>query len=283
VTATSPARRSSRRWVTRPSTSSARSSACTSPGGETLDYIAGFYYQSNELDFNDSIRGGQQPAASPEPRFRDISTRRFANQTSDMWAAFAQVTWNINDSHAPGLGGRYSEEDKEATKTQIHYAEAGFGRDGTATPAVDPTGQTPNVLFGLNPLFGAFSIEPYDEIRGEREEKEFNPLVTLQVDVLDDSMLYATYVEGFKAGGFDIRSNGHPDPAVVNAQNLGQGLDIVGVFEFEDETAESIEIGGKFRFGGAAELNVAAFFTEYTDLQTSQFDGVLGFNVTQCR
>jgi iron complex outermembrane receptor protein len=192
-----------------------------------------------------------------------------------MWAVFAQFTWNISDRMRLVLGGRYSEEDKEATKEQIH-----IGPDGTRFPATDPSGQTPNVLWALNPLFGAFNIEPYEEIRGQREEKEFNPQVTLQYDVGDDSMIYATYVEGFKAGGFDIRSNGHPDPAVVNAQNLGRGLDIVGVFEFEDENAESIEIGGKFGFlGGAAELNVAAFYTEYTNLQTSQFDGVLGFNV----
>jgi outer membrane receptor protein involved in Fe transport len=32
--------------------------------------------------------------------------------------------------------------------------------------------------------------------------------------------------------------------------------------------------------GPAAELNIAAYYTEYTNLQTSQFDGVLGFNVT---
>jgi iron complex outermembrane receptor protein len=31
---------------------------------------------------------------------------------------------------------------------------------------------------------------------------------------------------------------------------------------------------------GAAELNVSLYRTEYADLQTSQFDGVLGFNVT---
>ena len=61
------------------------------------------------------------------------------------------------------LGGRYSEEDKSATKEQIH-----IGSDGTRFPAVDPTGQTPNVLWALNPLFGAFSIEPYEEIRGQR-------------------------------------------------------------------------------------------------------------------
>ena len=252
----------------------------TSPGGETLDYIAGFYYQTNELDFNDSISVPDNSLLRLlNPAFRDISTRRVANQNSDMWALFAQVTWNINDRTRLVLGGRYSEEDKDATKEQRHYGSAGSGIDGTGLPVVDPSGQTPNVLYGLNPLFGAFSIEPYDEIRGQRSENEFNPQVTLQYDIIDDGMVYATYVEGFKAGGFDVRSNGHPDPAVVNAQNLGRGLDIVGVFEFEDESAESLEIGGKFGIGATAELNIAAFYTEYTNLQTSQFDGVLGFNV----
>ena len=247
----------------------------TSPGGETLDYIAGLYYQSNELNFNDSIN---VPANSLlrllNPAFRDIRTNRVSVQDSDLWALFAQVTWNVSERTRLVLGGRYSEEDKAAVKRQVH-----IGPNGVEQPATDPTGRTPNALWGLNPLFGAFSIEPYEPIFARRKEKEFNPLVTLQYDLLEDAMLYATYVEGFKAGGFDIRSNGHPDPAVVNARNLGRNLDIVGVFEFEDESAESFEIGAKMGLGPAAELNIAAFYTEYTNLQTSQFDGVLGFNV----
>jgi len=251
----------------------------TSPGGDTVDYVAGLYYQTSELDFNDSISVRDTSLLRVlSPAFSDISTRRTANQESDMWAVFAQATWNISDTFRLVLGGRYSEEDKEATKRQEHFASAGAS-GGTPLPATDPSGQTPNILFGLNPVFGGFSIEPYDTIAGQRKEEEFNPLVTLQWDATDDMMLYATYVEGFKAGGFDIRSNGHPDPNVVNGQNLGRGLDIVGVFEFEDESAESIEVGAKMRVGGSAELNVAAFYTEYTNLQTSQFDGVLGFNV----
>ena len=172
------------------------------------------------------------------------------------------------------LGARYSEEDKAAVKRQAHV-----GSNGVELPATDPTGRRPNALWALNALFGVFSIEPYEPIFARRKEKEFNPLVTLQYDLRADAMLYATYVEGFKAGGFDIRSNGHPDPAVVNARNLARNLDIVGVFEFEDESAESFEIGAKMGLGPAAELNLAAFYTEYTNLQTSQFDGVLGFNV----
>ena len=247
----------------------------TSPGGETLDYIAGLYYQSNELNFNDSIN---VPANSLlrllNPAFSDIRTRRFSVQDSDLWALFAQVTWNANERTRLVLGARYSEEDKAAVKRQTHV-----GANGVELPATDPTGRRPNALWALNALFGVFSIEPYEPIFARRKEKEFNPLVTLQYDLHADAMLYATYVEGFKAGGFDIRSNGHPDPAVVNARNLARNLDIVGVFEFEDESAESFEIGAKMGLGPAAELNLAAFYTEYTNLQTSQFDGVLGFNV----
>jgi outer membrane receptor protein involved in Fe transport len=248
----------------------------TSPGGETFDYIAGVFYQRNELDFQDEINVMENSLLRLlNPGFSDIRTRRFANQESEMWAVFAQVTWNINDAWRLVLGGRYTEEDKSADKTQVH-----FGSDNVAIPATDPSGQIPNIFWALNPLFGAFNIEPYERIEGDRDEQEFNPLVTLQWDMTDSIMAYATYTEGFKAGGFDIRSNGHPDPAVVNAQNLGRGLDIVGVFEFEDEEASSYEIGAKMGIGPAAELNVAAYYTEYTNLQTSQFDGVLGFNVT---
>jgi outer membrane receptor protein involved in Fe transport len=72
----------------------------------------------------------------------------------------------------------------------------------------------------------------------------------------DDTMLYASYTEGFKAGGFDARSNSNAN------------------FEFDEELAESYELGAKMSLDdGAAELNIALYRTEYTDLQTSQFDG----------
>ena len=75
-------------------------------------------------------------------------------------------------------------------------------------------------------------------------------------------MFYASYTEGFKAGGFDARAN---NPFS---------------FEFQEEEAESIELGSKSLLAnGRFELNAALFFTDYDDLQDSQFDGALGFNV----
>jgi len=76
-------------------------------------------------------------------------------------------------------------------------------------------------------------------------------------------MVYVSYTEGFKAGGFDARANN------------------TGSFEFDEELATSYELGSKMTLAdGRAELNVALYRTEYEDLQTSQFDGTLGFNVT---
>ncbi len=249
----------------------------TSPGGQTVDYIVGAFYQDSTLEFEDAIRVPTNSLLRAlNTAFAGIDTSRFAEQNSEMWALFAQATWNVSDTLRLTVGARYTEEDKDATKRQVHFL------GGQALPPVDPTGQTPNVLWAINPLFGAFNIEPYDTIEGQRSEDAFTPLVTVQWDATPDLMLYATYSEGFKAGGFDIRSNAHPDPAVVNAQNVlaSPPVDLVGVFEFEEEEAENYEIGAKMSLGAAAELNAAIFATDYTDLQTSQFDGVLGFNVT---
>ncbi|WP_299976398.1 TonB-dependent receptor [uncultured Pseudoteredinibacter sp.] len=244
----------------------------TSPGGETVDWIAGAFWQSTDLAFNDSITiptnslFGIGPLATFAP-LRGTATQRTFNQESDLWSVFAQATWNINDEFRLNLGARYTSEDKEASRRQYHVDAS-----GTDVGANNPL---------LNALYGAFLIEPYDTISGDRDEGAFTPLITAQWDVNADTMLYATWTTGFKGGGFDVRSNGHPDPSYVGAVHPRTGQQVVGVFEYEEEKATSIELGGKFTLAeGAAELNVALFRTEYEDLQTSQFDGTLGFNVT---
>ena len=95
-------------------------------------------------------------------------------------------------------------------------------------------------------------------------------------------MLYGTLSRGFKSGGYDARSNASPDNNQIRPlQNPDSDpLILVGSFEYEEEQATSLEIGAKTTLlDGAAELNIAAFYTEYDDLQVSIFDGTLGFNV----
>ena len=257
----------------------------TSPGGETLDYIAGVFYQESDLTYDDQINlvdntiltqvlGGAAPPLAPLANLS--STERTFEQDSELWAVFAQVTWNISDTWRLTVGGRYTDESKEANRIQQHYAGPGFG-GGALPPGL---GDGP-LSAGYNTMFGLFGIEPYDTIDGDLDESAFTPVVTAQWDMSDETMLYGTWTKGFKSGGFDARSNAHPDPAVVNAVNALKGEDLVGSWEFDEEEANSMEIGSKMRFaGGMAELNAALYYTEYTDLQVSQFDGTLGFNVT---
>jgi iron complex outermembrane recepter protein len=260
----------------------------TSPGGETVDWIAGVFYQENELEFNDSLLiptdsllptgvavqsglitapGGAGDLATNTAIFnstdemRGATSNRAFEQDSELWSIFAQGTWNMTEETRLTLGVRYTDEEKEASRRQYHL---------DATGAVNPA---------LTGLFGAFQVEEHS-IADDRSETSFTPLVTLQHDLTDDAMVYLSWTTGYKSGGFDVRSNAHP--AVGSGGLAGiPALDVEGVFEFEEEEAESIEIGGKFTLAdGAAEVNVALFRTEYTDLQTSQFDGTLGFNVT---
>jgi outer membrane receptor protein involved in Fe transport len=253
----------------------------TSPGGETVDYIAGVFYQKSEIDFEDAIvipddslllpafSGTLTALGLADPSvITGTSTERSFKQDTDLWSAFAQFTWNISESARLTVGGRYTDEEKEASRRQFHVDNTG---------AVQPVGA---VADDLNVFYGLFRIEPYDQIERDRSESSFTPLITFQYDINEETMVYATYTTGFKSGGFDVRSNAHPDATVVNAMRAF-AIDLVGVFEYEEEEAESIELGAKFTLAdGAAELNAAIFRTEYTDLQTSQFDGTLGFNVT---
>ena len=258
----------------------------TSDLGGDFDYIGGLFFQSTELNYKDQISlptptliadvlGGIPSAAGLVPFAPGASTDRSFNQEGDLWAAFAQGTWTLSDELRVTVGGRYTQENKDADRTQQHKAVAAFGGQYQSPVVVDP------VSGAYNALWGIFAIEPYETIVGELDDSSFTPVVTVEWDANADTMAYLTWTKGFKSGGFDARSNGHPDAAVNNAGNPLSGSPITGSWEFDREEATSIELGSKMTLAdGAAEFNVALYMTEYSDLQVSQFDGTLGFNVT---
>lgn len=77
------------------------------------------------------------------------------------------------------------------------------------------------------------------------------PEATLEWDINDNMMLFGRYAESAKSGGVATAGS-------VSAAGL----------IYDDETAESFEVGFKGRFlDGRAEFNAVAFTTEYKDLQ----------------
>ncbi len=249
-----------------------------------FNYIAGVFFQSTDLEYADQIILPDPTvitaalvgagAGSLAPLAAGSSTNRELNQEGDIWAVFAQTTWSIANNMRLTVGGRYSQETKDADRLQQHISSPTSPFAGATLPvgiATDP----------YNLLYGIFAIEPYEMITGELDDDSFTPVITLEWDLSEDTMTYATWTKGHKSGGFDARSNGHPDAAVMNAINPLTSASITGSWEFDREETTSIELGSKMRLAdGAAELSLAFYLTEYTDLQVSQFDGTLGFNVT---
>jgi|TARA_B110000902_G_scaffold247149_1_gene302925 outer membrane receptor protein involved in Fe transport len=236
-----------------------------SAGGETIDYIVGAYYSDYSVDNDELLAFGSDSIARGIPGLGVIAgtaNTRLYTTDSEQWSVFGQATWNINDEWRVTVGGRFSQEEKEGTRslTVTDLGSAVGPYDQTIFPASSNAGAIGiyEAVFGIDTA----QVSGHN-LADDRRESFFTPSVNVQWDATDETMIYASFTEGFKAGGFDARSNSNDN------------------FEFEEERALSFELGAKMTLAdGAAELNVALYRTEYTDLQTSQFDGALGFNVT---
>jgi iron complex outermembrane recepter protein len=226
-----------------------------SPGDDRVNYIAGVFFQSGEVDVTDEVYLGSflALAGPPVSLLVDSYWDRTFDQSSDMYSVFFQTDIQLSDQLELTLGARYSNEDKEG------YRKVTLERL--------PTNSTPAPL--LAALWAGVLNTGAHEIDGSRNESSFDPLVRLSYDFNDNITGHVSYTQGSKAGGFDIRGNSIPSTPLVA---------VPGTFEFEDEEAENIEIGVKMRWD-RAELNATYFATDYTDLQTNIFDGTLSFLV----
>jgi len=234
----------------------------------------------------------------------DTSVPRLANVDADVYSAFAQVSWHMTDDLTLQLGGRLTHETKSGSRNMTVTNVDGSPLTGAkllapefyaiafdlassnivgddllavltpiATDLLGPVVGPPTaagLAGGFGPVFASFTSPlGMHPVSGSRKETKFTPDVKLTYNVSDETMLYASWVKGSKSGGYDFRAN-----------NQGREANMEEAFEFEDESATNYEIGGKMIVAdGAAEINFAGFFTKFSDLQVSIFDGTLGFNV----
>lgn len=272
-----------------------------SPVGETVEWIAGVYYQDYEQDFTDALpltNSNLLPSLSPAlAPLADTGARRVFNQTSDTWAVFGRVTWNVTDSLHLSVGARYTEETKEATKEMQLYVPSTNELVGVSNvPGSQESiigylfleqfrfeSDSATINYGGTGNFGEPLVFSGHNVSGERDEQKVTPLINVEYDINGDMMAYASFTQGFKAGGFDPRSNSVGNfamPASVAEANNIVERNPMRFFEFEEEEATAMEIGMKSTLlDGKMELNVALYRTDYDNLQISQFDGAVGFNV----
>ncbi len=224
--------------------------------GTSLDgrfnWLLGFYYfdedgdNANILNFTVS-------------NFR--SGGKFDNQAT---ALFAQGTFDLSERWQLTLGARYTDETKSFLPDQIILQNFFAG-----ISAVVPPG---NPLAALDAPFLQAGSRILPLLEKEIEISEFTPMLNVSFDVTDNALVYASYSEGFKSGGFTQRVF----PPVVAGFTAPPGTaDIDLIPTFDPEFVDVIEVGLKLTaFDNRLRANMAVFRTDYEDLQIQVFNSV---------
>jgi len=257
----------------------------TSPAGEDLEYIAGFYYHNSDLQYRSIEALGTSLASSVlnTPAFITPNLRRTLNmqQDQEMWSVFAQGTYNFSENFRVTLGARYYEESKEASHrldksftggwdySAIAGLPAGTFAYGNTAAEYDRFLQenAGSQLVALSEgiyagLLGTFE---HNIVGRERDEQDWMWSLSLEKDLNEDTMVFASVATGTKGGGFDAKFIKRDDNPF---------------FEYDEETAINYELGIKsYLFDSRMSLNATAFLTTVEDYQVSIFDGQTAFFV----
>ncbi|MBL8771953.1 MAG: TonB-dependent receptor [Phenylobacterium sp.] len=218
-------------------------------------------------------------AAAPNP------LRRYAvgesENKNESYAAFGQVDWQATEEIKVTAGLRYTYDEKTSFEgarlfclyTATCPVSRVNGRPVDVTAVASPGFSTiggvqvtdPSVVGGVAGIY----TDPTTGLRHRTLNENWSALTgTFGVDWKPDAdtLAYAKYSRGYKAGGFD------------------SGTTTLQTFVTTDkETIDAYEVGLKKTFGGRLQANVSAFFYDYQDIQIplSFFNETLGANQTR--
>ena len=212
---------------------------------DTFNFVVGLYYWDSEYSQRSTTFGaaynffvGQRPT--------DSSSFLTQNQETKSVAAYFQGDWDITEALTATLGVRYTEEEKEL-------------RASTATAVLaDGTIYTDN---GVNP--------PAVSTLADDEWEETSPKFGLSYQFSDDVMVFGSYAEGFKSGGF-----------------FGRNTTVGGLTtSYDPEYVATTELGMKSDWADSRiRFNATVFSTEYDDKQEENLiplaDGNVGTTVS---
>lgn len=250
-----------------------------SPNFERFNYVAGLYYYNQDADTRRDVILGQDfltafiaPFVAPSvaPLFgldpNNLTIDQLAlisgavgfgppgslvynsgNVGTESYAGYFNGNFNITERLKLGVGARYTIADKDVNWLLDGRNSGIFGIGSTGVP-LGGTG-TPTPLIN------------------NREDKQFDPMVSLTYALNEQSNIYAKYASGFKSGGFNLD--------YINAVELAANSGL----EFDKETVDSYEVGYKASYDKFA-LNVSAFYAEYSNYQVNQFVDLGGGNTS---
>jgi iron complex outermembrane receptor protein len=247
-----------------------------STGNSRFRWLAGLYYLNidREVGVNTGIDRGQgivESLYAPPGSANPTEALVWDNFTSDVYAGFGNVAFDIQDNLELSVALRYDREKREvenlipvAARTQ--YIDF--------SPDFVPSGMAP-----LNP---ALVTNPNGIPNQERTFSQVQPKVSLSWKATPDFTAYANWGIGFKSGGFNNQGSGATVDTFINclviatnncAGGMAPAQRAVLVRDFFDkEKSSAFEVGAKATLGdGRVQVEAALYDTRVDDMQFFEF------------
>ncbi|PQA87690.1 TonB-dependent receptor [Marinicaulis flavus] len=211
--------------------------------GSVSGVVGGYYFDENTDDFTRVLFSPPiAPVLAGGPGVLDV---QLVDLGTKSFAFFTQWTWDVTDRLGVSGGIRYTDEEKSMQAT-IYNA------------GVQPIDFMPTMLPStVTTEGGSLFIFP------DKYTEDFSSVIgsaSLQYRWSDNFLTYFSWSQGFKSGGFNERYNA---PTV----DLSIGIENNQPISFDEETANTYEVGFKSDFGGVFRLNASGFRTKYDDIQ----------------
>lgn len=187
-------------------------------------------------EFNDATSGPGQTSLTLLELLRSSNRRTIEKFTTYSYAAFGEVSYQLNPRLNLTGGLRYTEERKSRRRKSLAVFGPAF-IDGSPSGEIKPA-----------------SADSFGE--ADARFDEWTGRILFAFRVTDDSLLFGGLSRGFRSGGFD--------DGQVTDESSG------GVRPFDTEKLDSFELGLKTSWlGQRLVLNLSGFYNKYEDIQLS--------------
>lgn len=223
-----------------------------SPRDETFRWLGGIYYLSDKSgDFSSGDLAGTVANGTPAALTAQGTSEDIRNV-----ALFAMVEYDVTEQLTLTAEARYARDKIEASGT------SNFVRAGPAfVPGSEFCTNTP-----LPAPPGALSVSCSNQFDLSETFTNFLPRFTATYLFSNDVTLYALWARGNKPGGFNS--------TVENARltpSARQQLRDQGLLTFEEEEADTIELGAKTTFlDGRGLFNLSAYYIDWENQQLTE-------------
>jgi iron complex outermembrane receptor protein len=193
--------------------------------GDRAQGVVGLYY----------LNGRASGAFDTVVGLLNTTTLTSGTVLTKSYAAFGDLSFDLTEQFKISVGARYTKDDKTGTVFRRNYT-------GIRSPVFGNAAAVPGLI--------------RTDYTNSRSFEKFTPRVSLSYQPSADLNFYASYGQGFKSGGFDMRGDAVFTPTTVDG--------------YAPETIDSWELGMKGAFlDRQLFVNLAGFYSNYKDQQVT--------------